>query len=145
MDYAFTSLLNDIAFAQNDCRTRFPNKVPDFSGLTPEQIKERGGFRNIEGLPLVDKPLHAHQIDSVEVFQQIWGSTALGFDGMGGNATTTANTILVTANGHCAVYFGSRFAYLVDCRDGDEWFIEARSKQGMPSVRRAKEFMEDTP
>ena len=48
------------------------------------------------------------------MFEQTWGSTALGFGGMGGQAITTANTYVfvpVTCNQNAFVYFGSDFAY----------------------------------
>ena len=50
------------------------------------------------------------------IFPQIWGSTALGFGGMGGNKTTTATTyvLMPMVDGEdCIVYFAGRFAYKV--------------------------------
>lgn len=50
-------------------------------------------------------------------FEQIWGSTALGFGGVGGQAMTTARTyVFVPANCNqkCFVYFAGRFAYAVN-------------------------------
>lgn len=47
-------------------------------------------------------------------FTQLWGSTALGFGGVGGQAMTTANTYVFVpecVNQDCFVYFGGRFAY----------------------------------
>jgi hypothetical protein len=49
------------------------------------------------------------------MFPQTWGSTALGFGGIGGQAITTAYTIVLMSeagDGYC-VYFGSRLAYRV--------------------------------
>ncbi len=48
-----------------------------------------------------------------QVFPQTWGSTALGFGGMGGAAVTTAYTTVVYMNhrSHACVYFDGRFAY----------------------------------
>ena len=62
-----------------------------------------------------DKDRHVC-IDDFEVhmFEQTWGSTALGFGGMGGQAMTTANTYVfvpVTCNQNAFVYFGGQFAY----------------------------------
>ena len=69
-----------------------------------------------------EDPLYRFNIDdfSVYVFEQTWGSTALGFGGMGGQAMTTANTIvLIPINNHqdCFVYFAGRFAYSVPYSD----------------------------
>lgn len=49
-------------------------------------------------------------------FTQIWGSTSLGFGGIGGQAITSARTyvfIPVSCEENCFVYFAGRFAYLV--------------------------------
>lgn len=64
---------------------------------------------------------HAH-IDNfdVYVFEQTWGSTALGFGGIGGQAMTAENTyvfIPLNCDQPCFVYFGSRFAYKVEYSD----------------------------
>lgn len=50
--------------------------------------------------------------DEIYIFDQVWGSTALGFGGMGGQAMTRAMTYVIIQNYEDAyVYFGSRFAY----------------------------------
>ena len=50
------------------------------------------------------------------VFSQIWGSTALGFNGIGGQALTKAyTTVLKEQNSNMFfVFFGERFAYVVE-------------------------------
>lgn len=58
-------------------------------------------------------------IDDFELytFEQVWGSTVLGFGGMGGQAMTSARTyvfIPIHCNQKCFVYFAGRFAYEVD-------------------------------
>ena len=53
-------------------------------------------------------------------FEQTWGSTALGFGGVGGQAITSAITyvfIPISINQKCFVYFAGRFAYAVDYSD----------------------------
>ena len=53
----------------------------------------------------------------LHIFEQTWGSTALGFGGVGGQAITTATTyvfIPIGINQKCFVYFAGRFAYAVD-------------------------------
>ena len=50
-------------------------------------------------------------------FEQTWGSTALGFGGVGGQAITSATTYVVipiSINQKCCGYFAGRFAYAVD-------------------------------
>lgn len=49
-------------------------------------------------------------------FNQTWGSTALGFGGIGGQAMTSARTYVfvpVTCEEDCLVYFAGKFAYSV--------------------------------
>ena len=53
----------------------------------------------------------------LHTFEQTWGSTALGFGGIGGQAMTYARTyvfIPMSINQKCFVYFAGRFAYAVD-------------------------------
>lgn len=54
--------------------------------------------------------------DEVEVimFEQMWGSTALGYGGIGGQAGTAAYTVIVQLGYTACVYFGGRaLAYTV--------------------------------
>ena len=56
----------------------------------------------------------------IHVFEQTWGSTALGFGGVGGQAMTSATTyvfIPIGINQKCFVYFAGSFAYAVDYSD----------------------------
>ncbi|KZC41086.1 hypothetical protein RHOFW510R12_00475 [Rhodanobacter sp. FW510-R12] len=78
----------------------------------------------------------------VTAFPQLWGSTALGFGGMGGSAMTTAYTVVVESSvvGQRAVYFGSsgRLAYIVPMRGPhEETFQQALAARSLPSVRDA--------
>ncbi len=51
---------------------------------------------------------------TIRHFPQIWGSTALGFGGMGGASMSEAYTTIVFLNNTiAAVYFGGGFAYSV--------------------------------
>lgn len=57
-------------------------------------------------------------VDDFEMytFTQTWGSTTLGFGGVGGQAFTTARTYVFvpqSCDEDCYVYFGGRFAYSV--------------------------------
>ena len=54
---------------------------------------------------------------ALHTFEQKWGSTALGFGGVGGQVMTSATTyafIPIGINQKCFVYFAGRFAYAVD-------------------------------
>ena len=58
------------------------------------------------------------KIDDFELFnfEQTWGSTALGFGGIGGQMITSARTyvfIPMSCEEDCFVYFAGKFAYSV--------------------------------
>jgi len=55
------------------------------------------------------------------MFPQTWGSTALGFGGIGGQTIPPAYTIIIGCdfNHHYCVYFGGRFAYKLDMKKFD--------------------------
>lgn len=55
-----------------------------------------------------------HEIKVYAMFPQLWGSTALGFGGIGGAAMTTEYTIIFECFGKYAVYYGHSFAYMVE-------------------------------
>lgn len=52
-------------------------------------------------------------IEVVAMFSQTWGSTALGFGGIGGAAMTDAYTVIIKHNNEFCVYFAGRFAYKI--------------------------------
>ncbi len=68
------------------------------------------------------------------MFPQLWGSTALGFQGIGGQAMTTAYTTVIycSAIGKYYVYFGGRFAYEVDYRSSK--FLEDVKTQNIEGL-----------
>lgn len=73
-----------------------------------------------------------YDIEVIAMFPQTWGSTALGFGGIGGAAMTTAYTIVIRHGIEFCVYFGERFAYRVKCR-GQEIYEDIH-KQSMARV-----------
>ena len=84
-------------------------------------------------------------IDAFELytFTQIWGSTALGFGGLGGQAMTVARTYVfvpVVCNQKCFIYFGDKFAYEADwC----EALKEDIDNHNMEPVNRAGKYKKD--
>ena len=81
-------------------------------------------------------------IDDFEMhtFEQTWGSTALGFYGIGGQTLTTARTyVFVPENDReeCFVYFSGRFAYMVNW--SSEFMNDVYSRK-MPSVVQAEKY-----
>lgn len=92
----------------------------------------RFNYREKQRVSVDDFELHT--------FEQVWGSTALGFGGIGGQAMTSARTYVfvpVTCNQKCIVYFNGRFAYMADyCKE----LVEDIRQQSMESVSRAGKY-----
>lgn len=96
-----------------------------------------------ESRNIVKSALHSeHNIGLYSMFPQTWSSTALGFGGLGGNAITTAYTVVLESEhgaGFC-VYFGGRFAYRIE-RPSEKFFEDIVSRQ-MCEVKTAKKIYE---
>lgn len=77
---------------------------------------------------------------SVIVFPQMWGSTSLGFEGLGGCAMTEAyTTVIIERNsGIYGVFFDESFAYMTDQVTPE--FLEDLQKRNMKSVSEAKKY-----
>lgn len=76
----------------------------------------------------------------IYTFDQVWGSTALGFPGIGGQAITVARTYVfvpVYCKQKCVVYFGARFAYTADY---SEAFKEDLKNHNMAPVNKAGKY-----
>ena len=78
------------------------------------------------------------------MFPQSWGSTALGFGGIGGQAITSAYVCIIESNlvGGYAVYFGGRLAYVIN--RPNEKFIEDIQRHRMVDARLGKATYERT-
>lgn len=76
------------------------------------KIEEDLPFR----IDYTEKPRPTLDDFELHTFEQIWGSTALGFGGIGGQAMTSARTYVFVpqnCNQKCLVYFAGRYAYAV--------------------------------
>lgn len=106
--------------------------------LPEVEYDNRSYFQRQEGEnPIIKKRRPYEEEVKVYCFPQTWGSTALGFGGMGGAAMTTAYTVVVTHNTNACVYFGGRFAYAIDNFPKEFW--DDVKSQNMPSVAKAIE------
>ena len=75
-------------------------------------------------------------------FPQTWGSTSLGFGGMGGQSITDALTVVVFGPmGDACVYFAGRLAYHI--KRPSQAFYEDMSKHRMRSVTDCKVYERD--
>lgn len=68
------------------------------------------------------------------MFPQIWGSTSLGFSGLGGQAMTTAYTTVVCEEyaGYYGVFFHERLAYII--KNPNDKFFDDLHKMKMSDV-----------
>lgn len=63
-----------------------------------------------------------HQDIEVMMFRQTWSSTALGYNGIGGQAFTSAYTVIVSdSNIYCVYFGGSQLAYRIITKAGAEF------------------------
>lgn len=69
-------------------------------------------------------------------FPQTWGSTALGFGGIGGAAMTTAYTTVIICRNNAAVFFDGKHCYSVD--DFKENFMNDVNGRHLKSLTDAK-------
>lgn len=83
-----------------------------------------------------------YDITFLEMWQQMWGSTALGFGGIGGAAMTTANVFVLGHKYSNArlVYFGPNFAYKI--LNPNEQFTQDVLNRHMVDVCSAKKRYE---
>jgi hypothetical protein len=83
-----------------------------------------------------------YHLTILAMFPQTWGSTALGFGGIGGQAITTAYTTVVESDidASCCVYFGGRFAYRIE--HPNEQFRKDLFEQRMNEVSGARKRYE---
>lgn len=104
--------LNDLAFAMYDAR---------------DKMFDDGRYVYVDTL-------------DYSMFTQTWGSTALGFGGMGGASVTRACVVIVhtTQRHRACVYFGGRHAYTVD--NPNDVFFEDMSKRRMVDVKDAGKY-----
>lgn len=128
------------ALTHDQRRAYFELKPKEFS-VDDESFPEAEEFFRARGIAL--KFAHRRptpQTCEVIMFRQVWGSTALGYGGVGGQAMTNADTVIVISDltGHAAVYFGGgRLAYIVPPdKQGAEWY-KAIQIQKMPACEEA--------
>lgn len=115
--------LSDIRYMTRDWE-----KIREMSKSKSQE--ERAALHAGEG-PMIEKARRP-ELDDVHVramFAQTWGSTALGFGGMGGAAMTTAYSIVIESERaqEIAVYFGNhgRLAYIIPLGSASEGEVKA--------------------
>jgi hypothetical protein len=108
------------------------NRMPNLQAmLTAFQIMSQNIYK-------FEHKIYADDLD-VYTFPQMWGSTALGFGGIGGQAMTKALTTVIydPHNDFCAVFFDGRLAYYYKNPSG-AFFEDIRLMRMEPCSRSAK-------
>lgn len=104
MNNCTQTALNDLAFALHDSCSRFTQPLHPDQKEVAKLIEKNHSYTDASRMAkMVPRDLHSYEIDGFAVFQQTWGSTALGFGGMGCNAMTTANTVVVRYRGEACI------------------------------------------
>ncbi len=104
-------------------------------GLNAEQRPEITFGRDNSNKPIktdtgrkLPRRPYEHSCD-IHMFNQVWGSTALGFGGIGGQAMTNAWTVVVGGpTGDYCVYFGGTFAYHIE-KPNETFFHDLREER----------------
>lgn len=116
----------------------------ELQGVLRDALEERGMCHT--DLILMDARKRLGEVEGYEMFHndiewrsfpQVWGSTALGFGGIGGMAMTPAQTTVVSNHqmSAAAVYFAGKFCYMVI--NPTDMFFRCLKNGDMPSRSRA--------
>jgi len=95
----------------------------------------------LEAQKLFDDDYFLNQNFDVYTFPQTWGSTAMGFGGIGGASVTTATTtVIISRTRHyAAVFFGQKLAYEI-IKPNAAFFVDL-SNFRMADVRLHKNYI----
>ena len=89
------------------------------------------------------RPWHGRDFWVYAMFDQLWGSTALGHGGMGGASMTTAYTIVLYCQHtrEYLVYFGGQYCYKVDRRSKNlEVFMKDVAERNLASKKQSEKY-----
>ena len=110
-----------------------------YKGFPEYEYEDRDWGKMDSKVMIKKKARHSERdMTVIAMFPQLWGSTALGFGGVGGAAMTNAYTIVIQSEqgfGYC-VYFNGRLAYRIE--NPNSSFFEDINKRYMADVTMAK-------
>jgi len=143
----FDALHEAIAAATHRDFSEITYEDRDWDAYRGMNAQEQVAAMKSKTIPMVTKTRRPFS-DELEIimFPQTWGSTALGYGGMGGAAITSAYTIIVCykMTTYC-VYFGcGRLAYRVTWADmtpsGRDNFLSDMAARNMADVRGSAKY-----
>jgi hypothetical protein len=127
----------------NDLHVSMAHAV--YEGFPEYEYETRDWSSKDRDARITKKTRHTeYNLTVAAMFPQIWGSTSLGFGGIGGQAITSAYTIVIQSDidhSYC-VYFGGQFAYRIE--RSNEKFREDMLNQQLSQVAGAKGKYERT-
>lgn len=137
--------MNNLGTGLEDIHNAFAHAMYEgFPEYTYEDRDWEHYHKTKEDKRIVKSRRHSeYDIEIYSMFPQTWGSTALGFGGMGGAAITTAYTVILHSNkgrDYC-VYFNGRFAYRI-AKPNEKFYEDMRNRR-MASVKDAQKLYED--
>lgn len=94
-----------------------------YGGVFPDVTYEDRDWEHYRKTKEDRRVMKTRKVDPRDViieamFPQTWGSTSLGFSGIGGQAITSAYTVVIECSETYAVYFGGQFAYSISFPNG---------------------------
>lgn len=119
----------------------------EYAGLTPIEYEDRDWehyrkTKEDKRIKRTKRPTsYDYSIDAM--FMQTWGSTALGFGGIGGQAITSAYVIVIECYGQHAVYFGGRHAYTID-QPNEQFFADVSARRMADVSGAVKKYSKQT-
>ena len=112
-------------------------------GFEPERFQRKDWKESTKRKQDVMVPairhLEARNLEVVGMFVQMWGSTALGFGGIGGAAMTESYTVILRHENRWAICFGGRLAYCIDKPNLENIHADLKAKS-MASVCDARRY-----
>jgi len=112
---------------------------------SPERIKQ--SMKDNIKMPTIKKTRRPDERDiEIVLFAQTWGSTSLGYGGMGCSAMTPAYTVVVQTPSTSCVYFGGgELAYKIDhatqSPEGRQRFFGDLHSHSMTSVSSSRVYL----
>lgn len=139
----FRDLHSAMAHAQYEGLSDIQYEERDYEAIRNAKTAEERAAALHTGIPATRRPTQ-RDFGVYTMFQQTWGSTALGHGGMGGAAVTTAYTIVIECYNtqEWLVYFGGMFCYKVSMSSPNRLtFVEDCANHCLESKRKSGKYM----
>lgn len=142
---AFRNLHTSLAHAQYEGFSDIQYEQRDFEAIRNAKTADEKYKALHSGVPATRRPTE-YDIGVFAMFNQTWGSTALGHGGMGGAAITDAYTIVLEceATHEFLVYFGGQYCYTVPRSSKNIMvFVEDVKNRCLESKRKSEKYLDN--